>query len=158
MDDYGGPTPEQFQDLVASVDRLTEQVSSLRAESQRRYDAGKRMLRLGGVLVAVALVVGVYGAVKSHQATRALDRAEQQRKERTIASCQQTNDFYRRHNALVDNDQETFRIIIRETTSDPARTFAQERLDSYERNKVRLRDCSPKGIEKYLSTTTTTAP
>lgn len=154
-----GPTREQIADVIESVQTLAGQVRGLRDETARQSGALERS-RTALVVVAIALVialaVGVLGAVAGMKANRVLDQNEKDRRERSVASCQQQNDFYEKHNALVTNDQETFRIIIRETISDAARTFAQERLDSFEANRIALRDCTPAGIARYLSTTTTT--
>lgn len=141
MSDTGSPI--NFDELVRSIDSQSEQVRLLRQRTEVKVAFMLVGLVVAIVLAAISIWVGL-------AARHALTVSEQERVNRGIASCNQANDFYEKHNALIEEDKKTLQIAFRGATSESAKQFLADRLAAYEKDTVTLRDCSPKGIEKYL--------
>lgn len=160
-----GPTPEQLAELVETIKEQSSAVVGLRQEISDQSSAltdakqlTRRAITLGGIGLTVGVigvVVGIFAVGQSWRTNDALNRAETLRQERSIASCEQSNDFYEKHNALAGHAQQTW-IQARDQSPNPLlKDFAQKQIDAFEKDKIALRDCTPDGITKYLSTTTT---
>src|SRR4051794_14821088 len=110
-----GPTPEQLALLVDAISEQSSAVSDLRAEIGGQSDAlreakrltrdasklARRAITIGAIAVTVGVIAVVIAALAVGQSWRTndkLDQAETQRQERAVASCEQANDFYEKHN------------------------------------------------------------
>lgn len=156
-DELGGPTSAQLGAVIDSVQGLSNQVRGLRnqtAEQSEALDTARTIMVIAGIAIFIALAVGALGAFEGWRANDALDRNERERVERAIAACDQTNDFYGKHNAFVHNVIHTFDAFLASSRPETV-AYAREQISRYKTNLVELRDCTPDGIERYLSTTTT---
>lgn len=161
------PTPEQLAELVDTIAGQSAAVIDLRTEISSQSGAlqeAKQLTRRAIVVAGISLTVGVIGIVvavfavgQSWRTNRALEHAETQRQERSVASCEQSNDFYEKHNALAGHSQQTWIQARDQSPNALVKDFAQKQIDAFEQDKIALRDCTPDGITKYLSTTTTVA-
>lgn len=151
---------EQAGRLIEGIDALTGEVVGLRtqtAEQSDSLDTAKDLLMWALAAVAIAIALGLGGLILGIQGRHDRHAAKQDLQERVITNCKLQNDFYRKHNHLVADDQQNFKDILdAPQINEATRKFAQKRYDAYESDKIELRNCTPAGIQKELHSTTTT--
>lgn len=78
---------------------------------------------------------------------------EEQRATGKVSSCAQAFDFATAHNSFVRRTQALLAAILAGAESEEGRQFLTEQIAGYENEIVRVRDCSPEGIEAFSNGT-----
>lgn len=143
-------------DLVSA--QLTDIHRSL-DEDARKRDRQILMLKVASVLLALGVLAGVWAGLSARRATEASNRT---RAEARVASCQRDNEKALQINALgaamggiVDlvNVPNPNRTAEQQAALDRFLAASHAKLDAA---RIEYRDCTPEGIDAYLSTTSTT--
>lgn len=165
---------EELQELVTAIQTETKEVKGLRSQAEAQsasLDTAKRLTVIAIVTAVIGVLVGVGGLIAGLKAYDAADTAQeaidQVQTDRAVArvnSCLAENVNIERGNKFNDGIQG---IVNAPPLPGQVRTPEQQaRLDailaSLNSYKIPPRDCTPEGIDKYLSNqqtnTTTTAP
>lgn len=83
----------------------------------------------------------------------AVQAIEDQRATARVSSCNQAVDFAVAHNELVRRSQDLLRAVAAGSTRPETQAFVDEQVALYDANIVRVRDCSPQGLEDFANGT-----
>lgn len=160
-----------LEHLATAVDTAIDRLAEDRTANEERIQASVRKMRwlrysgiVGTVLGVIAIPLAVAGIVAAIQANHAVDEMRAQRDQSRIVLCQRDNDTAIKINKVsgaVD------KIVTFATPSNPNRTpeqqarveeFVQQAKTALDGAKVTTRSCTPRAINAYYATTTTTSP
>ncbi len=157
-------TPEAYEnDLVAQIASLDAALGSvhetLKAEGvkrDKRIRSNRWATALAILAALIGIGVGILGVNAGRSSQRALDEANAQRNENKIAACLQ---YKKQQEQGIDSDIAQSHDLIdalaasspQTPATDTAVVAYNEKHDALIREGHPLRDCSPAGIEKYLS-------
>ena len=144
--------PLNEEELQEAIREATDAVNRLEVEERaERVRQGRRFVTaaiVGFLLTVAAIWTGIAGK-------QAIDHANQQTASRIKFSClQQVKD----RKELIADLKSGHRVLIKAIVGNqPITHELQERIDNYYRDSdhdidvhLRIRDCSPEGIEAYL--------
>lgn len=156
-------------ELVAQLATLHNTLELYRKEAKVREQKTDRRIFLHRIAIAAAFLialggvwVGRVGLSAAHEARRATHNLAVEMANSRVAGCQQSNDTARRAVAASDAGF----VVLAAALAPTPRTAAMEaRVDVFLQKehaealiKYPLRDCTPKGITHYLTTTSTEEP
>lgn len=145
MPNSGPPTLNQVNELLASMEDLSGQISELRRELRRQKIRAQTMTALAIIIVVALVVVGIV----AWDNRAALHEIQRTRAERTTISCVYDN-------IEIKADRSAFVGSILTFADDPdqldpdQRAALQAYSDAVDFAKP-YRDCSPAGIEAHFS-------
>ena len=155
-------------EIEEAVERTTlERVEELGRQQGRifeEYQNDKRRWAVVAFLGFLAMIGFAWAAVAGYQddqkqtetsdrLAQAVNDIEEQRSTARLSSCNQAVDFATAHNELVSRTQDLL-LTVAATSNNPATdAFVAEQVALYEANIVRVRDCSPEGLQAFADGT-----
>ena len=156
------PTPEHLGSLVTSITGLAGTVTKLSAEIAEEKEAREtsefwsRLAIGAAVLVGVVgVVIGVLGVLAAGESQQSVDSQAKSRAENRVAACVQDNVRIDQHNKLTEAVRQIL-LAADVPRPDPAqqaaaRVYFDKAYAELDKTIVPIRDCTPAGIDAYLT-------
>lgn len=153
---------ELLEEVLGSTKGIRDEMVIENRKRDTRIRTNRYAVVLAGLAALIGCIVGIQGQKAAHKATHAVQISEQERTERTLASCLQAN--VAADTAIKAADKHDI-VLSNNLAPAPRTAKTQQRVDVFLKQEHQsavegnpLRDCSPAGIEKFLQVTTTTVP
>lgn len=135
-------------DLIERLESLQASIDGLREDTRRKNRTNRRAITAAVLIAVFGVIVGTWGVVHGIH-------ADNSRKQRTVAACQQANQST---NDKRDDDKKTWHFVINGAVPAESRKAARTAIDAQltKTAKARQRDCSPRGLAKFYAPKNTT--
>lgn len=131
-------------DLIERLESLQESIDGLREDTRKKVRTNRRAITAAVLVAFAGVIVGTWGVVHGIN-------ADNSRKQRTVAACQQANQST---NDKRDDDKKTWHFVIDGVVADTSDAKAAKKaIDGQldENARDRQRDCSPHGLDLYYA-------
>lgn len=136
-------------DLIERLESLQASIDGLREDTRKKNRTNRRAITASVLIAVFGVIVGTWGVVHGIH-------ADNSRKQRTVAACQQANQST---NDKRDDDKKTWHFVIDGVVADQSQAKAAKKAIDKQLTKTaaaRQRDCSPAGLNVYYAPKNTT--
>lgn len=151
---------DRLDALQVVAERVREELARENVKRDRRIHTNRVLTGMVSVLAVIGIGVGTEAYSAGHDAKRALRNSIEQIHVSQKAACDQYND---QQDTIIAGDHRQASTLAKHLAPTPRSERVQKLIDDYlsDANRTSVdshkhRDCTPRGIAKYLHITTTT--